>query len=425
MSTKMIKIFWFLLCVIGMVVQNVFVTIDYFKYTTTTEVLMVMEDEFIPPAFCDCFLPYHVRKTEAFPASHACKRLYSNVYLNECLNYMIFNQTMNRLMNEITFSLRDSVESLAIQSGNDRPKNIKNDQHDKHIDIFLYNGWICRKIRLFSMLSSVNVSKLAFTSDQMYLKVSGYKNFSRLITNNPEEWDLANFFFDPNTFPRGFEIKPKFNVLTNASNVIVFSYMKYDYDFLPPPYFSMCIHYYERNLESRQQCIDECIKNKVRKKFGSNVAVKQLLYTSNEWTSNLNLSIPFSDDSFLNQVIDYYHECKRNCPLGCQSSNYEVELINKWKDIKHSFKYLFVHKNIARKLVFSPKLDPLAYLIYIASVCSLWLGFVIFDSVIFISSSVINHYKPIAIQTNKIHPLLNVANFNVNLVMRHNYEQKE
>ena len=66
-------------------------------------------------------------------------------------------------------------------------------------------------------------------------------------------------------------------------------------------------------------------------------------------------------------------------------------------------------------MVYSPKLDILSYMIYIASVCSLWLGFVILDSLILMANSVVNQFKFKQQTKNIIHPLMNVAQIGVSV----------
>ena len=80
--------------------------------------------------------------------------------------------------------------------------------------------------------------------------------------------------------------------------------------------------------------------------------------------------------------------------------------------------------NFRGNLFFSPKFDTLSYIIFIASVCSLWLGFVVFDSVLLLIPPIVKQYSKRNVSPINHHKTLNtIANFHLSLIMQTNNQQ--
>ena len=142
----------------------------------------------------------------------------------------------------------------------------------------------------------------------------------------------------------------------------------------------MCTDYDKIHFETRDHCVEDCIKG-MFSATDQDIAIHQLLYTSKEWTENPNLRIV--DIEFNRSLLlEYYDSCYGKCPLGCHTLYYEPEMRHKGSYMKYSYTFSLDSVNLMRKLVFSPKFDTLSYMIFLASVCSLWFGFVIYDSFI-------------------------------------------
>ena len=402
--TRIIKIASLYFCLIGMVIQNVFVTIEYFKYATTTEVLMGIESEFTPPAFSFCSPLEALRK----PNSNICL----NQSRRACSDWMMFNNTVHKLMQNLTINLPETVEEI-----NTLGKKIPKDQHYKHLDEFYSDSMKCLRVRFSPESPDITInnsfiSKLS-AEDLSYFYMVGHGNYTYLY--NRTGWIFfSHAFHDPETYLRAFEIKTNDERIGIDRTDRYYSYVKFHFHYLPPPFSTMCRKYDRKIIDSREHCIEKCIKSSTRKVFGQNIASNRLVLTSMEWETNPSLSF---DQIANTNITHHYTSCQSFCPLECTSNYYETDLIFAQPTRpRYSYGYNILNWNVARKMVYSPKLDILSYMIYIASVCSLWLGFVILDSLILLATSVVNQFKFKQQTTNNnniIHPLMNVAQIGV------------
>ena len=431
------RIFWLVLSLVGMVVHSIFVTIDYFKYTTTTEVFMTIESEFVPPAFSICFKPEDIRIPEKFPHESLCSKQFLSQEDKWICEESLANYTFREVMMDLTYNLSDSVSYIAYGDRKIYGERIffRGNNHAKHLTQFYFNMFKCLRIRMFDnntkKLLNSDLSKLDFLM-KVFMDISGKDAFKSFMDRISQQNTLVYYFFsDSESHPRGFDVKYYHEKLALNHTGFDFAYKKFEYEYLPAPYFSMCTEYNERNLESREHCIDHCIKGRLLIEYGESRAVRQAVYTSDEILA-MSQETSFEmlyDLDYERKILSSYHGCKSKCPLGCTSTFYETEFIRKYipYEINSVLKnvgyfYELTHRNIASKLVFSPKLDTLSYFIYLSSIFSLWLGFVIFDSLKLITSMIITkHYEYInrtRIQRNQINPSLKrISNIHLNLVI--------
>ena len=96
---------WLIVCLLGMAVHNVYVTIGYSKYITTTEVLITYEDEIILPALSVCFRNDEIRKKDSFHPNHPCRKNFSAASVPQCESDLHFNHTILKVMSEFTLNL--------------------------------------------------------------------------------------------------------------------------------------------------------------------------------------------------------------------------------------------------------------------------------------------------------------------------------
>ena len=277
-------------------------------------------------------------------------------------------------MSSLTINLSDTIESLYIRLEN-RPNQLS---LDSRLHEFYWNNHKCLKIQLFIdqsyKIRNSNVS-LLYLYQLDYMNILGKAEYRNIFTQ--KNWVML-FFHDSGSYVRGFELAPQVDVFHAGNNRRHYSYNKFEYVYLPPPYFSKCIDFQARKLESKEHCIESCMKQLFRKNIDPNFAIPPLTLTKEEWKSNPQLrfrgkSMPI--------ILKYYDSCDSKCPFGCQTYFYEAELLLAASSPK-GFEFGVRNIRVRRKLLFSPKLDTLSYIIFIASVCSLWMGFVIYDSFI-------------------------------------------
>ena len=382
---KGMKRLWFVICFIGMVVQNLLVTVEYFKYVTTTEVLMELENEFTPPAFSICALTGDLINHKAFPVGHSCHQEFDTfkndpaAFMNCTRSYQSY--PVSEIMNRLTFNLSDTIDQLQMGNQMFGGKAVK--QLDDYVGEFYFDYKRCIRIKYnpdpdFKIKNSdiSRISNLRLT----YLSVDGKAKYSKFTENY-----VFHYYTDPKTYPRGFRHRPHSDFGWKKSSRL-FGYQKYQFVYLPAPYFSKCTESYgNKEIETRDHCIEKCMKQQIRRDLGPNAAAQQLTLTPDEWTSNpeLKLHSDFSYVSSSNRIIKYYDECFERCPIGCHVDFYEAELINSGKPLSsNSYKYMFINMSFRTKMTFTAKLDLLSFIIYIASVCSLWFGFAIYDTVL-------------------------------------------
>ena len=143
------RFFWFAVCLIGMVIQNVFVTIGYFKYVTTTEITIDIEDEFIPPAFSVCAFLGDLINHRAFPEDHDCHKEIEAIK-DDPVNYIkcvksYQNYPIHEIMKRMTHNLSDMIS--VIQLGDDRFGAKPVNSLELQVDEFYFDYKRCIRIK--------------------------------------------------------------------------------------------------------------------------------------------------------------------------------------------------------------------------------------------------------------------------------------
>ena len=356
-----------------------------------------------------------------FSPNHACADRNLSLLFNPekailCYKQLMLNHTIEDLLNKMTVNLSESVEK--IWENGAHPSQISG-----RLVQFYWAESKCLKIQLYQdpshKINNNNNSLLYFTNME-YAGIIGKAEYRRIFDKKL----LAFFFFhDPESHVRGIGVRPHIDRIWTGNSRRFYTYVKFEYDYLPPPYFSMCIDYRKQKLESKEECIDICMKKEIKRTIDPNAAISQLTLTRKEWQSSPQLRFygdtlyQVGNETFKEHnrmIFELYERCNSKCPFGCQSYFYETQFLVALTSLK-SYEFGFMNLNIARKLVFSPKFDTLSYIIFIASVCSLWMGFVIFDSFIALARFS-NRSKP-SRSVNISSTLFNIANFHMNMVV--------
>ena len=105
----------FILSVTGMAIQNILVTTDYFKFTSTTEVMMEVENQYSPPAFSVCYMMTQIIRKGLFKRPHRC---FNPSYNRNIRAYMsckksLYNHTAKEL-DQMTVNLSKTVLYLNV-----------------------------------------------------------------------------------------------------------------------------------------------------------------------------------------------------------------------------------------------------------------------------------------------------------------------
>ena len=270
-------------CMIGMVIQNVFVTIEYFKYATTTEVLMGIESEFTPPAFSFCSFIEEL----SIPNSNICPNQsdFSTEGLKIACRYrMMCNNTVHTLMQNLTINLPETVEEIYILD-----KEIPKDQQYKHLDEFYRDSMKCLRVRFLPESPDITINNSFISNlsaeNLSYFYMVGHKNYTYLYNRSGRIY-IDHAFHDPETYVRAFEIKTNDEKIGIDRTERYYSYVKFNFHYLPPPFSTMCQKYDRKIMDSREHCIEKCIKSSIKKVYGENIASNRLVLTSMEWKTN-------------------------------------------------------------------------------------------------------------------------------------------
>ena len=201
---KIIKVLWFLICLFGAIVQNTFVTIEYFKYPTVSEVLFETEENFIPPAFSLCFNLVDIREPTAFPEGHVCHEYnpannYSNKRRHECKDIMTLNYSLKDQLDNISRDIFPEIMSITRSDGT-RNKFISNESSFMdHIDQYLWDGAKCYRFRN-NPNPEYRVSSDLLTS--LTVNNNWFGDVTGMIPNVEAETEFSFIIHDPKTYPR-------------------------------------------------------------------------------------------------------------------------------------------------------------------------------------------------------------------------------
>ena len=331
------KLIWLLICVTGMVIQSTFVTIDYFQYVTTTEVLIKREENFNPPDVSICL---DLADTAIDPIK-GCS------YGNQCLGDL-YKHPLKEIMDRWTRNLTATVETISVEL-NTGWQDLSNVSH--LVNEFFDGEKKCIRITLNSFNLKIRTSRLAGLKkgNAKYLSIAGWKKFEEFL-NRTNFWLLLH---TSNTYPWGYLIEPYPGTVGKYKRFDL-TYYKDKFSFLPAPYFSRCRNYDGKIVETRRHCMEICIKRKVAREE-PNMAIRKLLYTKEEIARNPSMMVDFGFNQ--TKVYEYYDVCNQLCPIGCIFTEFEPVFISEgMNSYNHSYKFGFLSTKAMKKVTFSGKL---------------------------------------------------------------------
>lgn len=347
-------------CTIGIIIQISFITDYYLEYHVTSEVTASVEDVFEPPALSACFpIPNLLRE------GYKCPKLSNNSFDDHvCLGEFNKNYTLSEMMENVTSDLLEMVTQIQITTPDYSWKRVPEAKISQNLDIFYRENKKC-----FRMRNSVKPfdMMLDMVSDMMTLSKYVYYVEGRGIKRGFHYHAL--FIHDADIFPRGYDHQM---YVTHTMGRMNFYYRKTRTEYLPPPYPFKCVDYKERGIETKQHCIQNCLEQRMDD-HQPNVTDERLTYTSFQKVGSKNLG-------FLHQLNLWNRECQKECPIGCVVQEYEPFPYNIEQSDNGTFLFTLYIGFPVLKVIFSPKKTMIEYLGDVASITSLWIGFVILDS---------------------------------------------
>ena len=380
---KRVKTYWTVVCLIGLVVHNSLTFNDYFKYFVTSEVRIEMEDEFIPPALSFCLYTVSLRIPGNFPARSPC-RSNSTAYdfnMAICGSQLSFKFSLSELYYHLSIDLFDRIYPIQVKNIQGRLRPIGNYGNRsfafKYFKKFYSSNRQCLRYRVFEDPSqALSLRKIShLTSMERYYASISF-NMSGLYDDEPQ---ISIYIHESSTFPRGYEIyslRTKIMKENPTDRKKILHYKKFITKYLHAPYFSKCVDYNSKKLESRDHCIDVCTLELLMRNHPKHT-FSHLLLTE----------IQFNDSRrFLNNhslMYEYNDMCRIQCPLNCQTIMYQPIMASELRSsgFGNLFSLTLEHMEATTSIRFSGKVSLLELIIYIASITSLWIGFSVMNSI--------------------------------------------
>ena len=381
MDMKILDIIWTALCIAGSVYQAFILSSDYFTYPVTAEMVIELKADFFIPATSICLEPHNVLKLDQFPPGHPC--LVDN-WSPGCRTFLLYNTTVSNLMNNLTNDLTQRMISIKISKPSGTGDTLTGSNMMSHFSSFYKSGYKCLRINKnqTEMINFDVVTKRKFDSRYIFRLTTSY-----LLTyynqNNPygdQITPIYIFFHRFNTYPRGYIAsfyKGNFRrafYYTLAAKCIKMIY-------LPAPFFSKCSFYAKRGLESREHCIENCVANLIHRNIGDNLTDIQMTIT--DFSTPQKLIDYEGKQEYEKPVHGYNKACHKLCPHDCNTFLYTpvwfYESRNSSRFPVGTFGFDLIHIEPRIDVKFSPKYQLIEFLTYLASITSLWFGFVFLD----------------------------------------------
>ena len=142
------------------------------------------------------------------------------------------------------------------------------------------------------------------------------------------------------------------------------------------PYYTNCINYEKESqmYKSTGECMERCLTSSIMRKYG-----KIINYYST--TTNFTKEIPDHFNIEFEIIADINSHCSKNCHEECTNVRYTMYLRDIYDPLFKKFFKLDIEADLpAISIQLQPYLEFLPYLIFVASVVGLWLGFTLYST---------------------------------------------
>ena len=249
-------------------------------------------------------------------------------------------------------------------------------------------------------------------ADKTVYSILGERN--DIYSNNSFPATFRIYLHEESNLPCG-SLVDSLEILANSSSDISYSEVSTEFSNYP---FCMEKSFFKNIGESKYNlecCIENCLTQTLNRYLTNNTLFHFLTIKSNTFTENLKISNPQRITKFReNFMYIQGTKCRKKCPFACQSRNFKLfrseskELLFGRRQIKFQKRYYFDLKNIERTttIFYYPKQNLLDFFIQIASLSSLWLGFVIYDSLWTAINLFVGFYDRRKKKVVKINPII-------------------
>ena len=378
-------LFCVFLCLIGMLLQSFQMTLVYFNYEVISTTLMEFESKFIMPAASICYGVNHIRIPTMFPEGHPCRgplteNNYSRMGVHdhrkkECERILLFNHSYTEVFNNLTWNLKNMFISYTkfIRRIHwwDEIKATDPGNNPERFSSFYKPPKKCIKVSWdenmkFNTLNSTYSHAImhieAFRDDPIHNDRIPWKRHGPISMAAP----LDFYLHDPRSYPKGHDT-PCY--IMDYNGQLLLTYHVYQIEYLPAPFRFNCLDYQTIEGSRREDCIEGCMRNMNPKELS-------IQYTFVE--------IPVNDSRILVNNPDKYNKeydkCSRRCPLSCYTDLYDSSENLVARPWSHPL-FMIGHDQMSFKTKFKQKLPLVEFILYIASILGLWIGFSVYDSI--------------------------------------------
>ena len=392
------KLFWITACFFGLAYQSILVTIDYTKYQMTSEISLEVENEIHPLGLSFCFDTVRLRIAKKFPVGSPCHKNFqwftsADKQFEACRNQMVYNFTLDQIIDDLTLDIVNTIEYMLIPTVVNNMMSLKPTNDSAVIrsffDTFTAYDYKCLRYRFGKD------SKFKLNLEILSELDPDFRNSLR-IHGTLKDFHQANntyftlFLHDSHQYPRANDAFIVAQSIRDNNEGKMVNYRTMAIRYLESPYSHRCTWRYRGSgLESRNHCIQLCIKKKIAIKYPG-VSAVSLVYNRSE-ARGLRRSKIF--DGRFNQLVQYHDHCKKFCPFSCKTNNYQPFHYSSQSWIKGSYHFILRHDYPTTRIDFNPKLEFIEYIIYVTSISSLWFGFVIYDSMQACVQFLVKKYK--------------------------------
>lgn len=266
---SLLRVFWTLVCLSGLLYQMYVVTEDYLAYTVTTTTTCSVTRKVTPPVLSICFGFVDVRKIEMFASNSSCsqRKLVQNLTLYGRCYTEIMAMTLKEILVR-TRSFTDITEKIWYRNPVDY-----SDMYVMRNDSVEFERYRITHVTEFFKGDRKCFTMNIFTTGQ--LKVTNF--YYRLVINDKiSEGKILTWFYDkkildecqqvaiymhpPHQHPMGYLISPYLANVSMYRNEVL-TYRKIENTLLPSPYPTECVDYETNEYESQMHCMEGCFTN--------------------------------------------------------------------------------------------------------------------------------------------------------------------
>lgn len=407
--TKVIcHIGWIIFCVVGLSYHLATICEGYFKYAVTTETIIQIPQQFMPPAMSLCFAVMDVIRVDLFNESSPCypggpSLTAHRYYIADspptftpaaCASYL-FTLPIDQL-DQHTLDFGDLFQSIWYRHPDDYStirinSSIETDEFviytSKHVNSLFKNDLKCFTVNTTANFTKGTYNTLIVNDAETEGSVLSLGMKSKASTD--EGGYNGNWFntrkgatvFDAPVLkifthsvhhePRGYVVSPILCNLTANPDVTI-TYHKVKNILLPPPFQSACRDYDDPLTGGRfgdqQECIETCLDDAPGDGFLDISTVKKV--------HSVKRVRPVTS---LKVRID----CVNKCPLPCKRIHFLSRLagwIGRPQETERSVTLGAGEPDIV--VTFKPRTEPFEFVIFVASCFNLWFGVSVYGSTI-------------------------------------------